>query len=180
MAPIHAGPGTPQNSQVTAQVIKLLGWRAAVQQLGDTHTGPIFIHGKAPLAASRALKRKKIISIPILRPFNRSRADSLNVNENQAHSHRRVMLLLSFQLIQTLSAVDKDDSFSGHQFSFSLAPEATSGSNFTIQDNRGEFLGRFYFVFYSLCFSAHSWELLYHLLCVFRQHSRDLHQKKQI
>ncbi|NWH18660.1 CADH6 protein, partial [Grus americana] len=42
------------------------------------------------------------------------------------------------QLIQTLSAVDKDDSYSGHQFSFSLAPEAASSSNFTLQDNRGE------------------------------------------
>ncbi|XP_065255643.1 cadherin-6 isoform X4 [Emys orbicularis] len=47
------------------------------------------------------------------------------------------------QLIQTLSAVDKDDSFSGHQFSFSLAPEATSGSNFTIQDNRDNTAGIF-------------------------------------
>ncbi|XP_065255640.1 cadherin-6 isoform X1 [Emys orbicularis] len=62
---------------------------------------------------------------------------------NQAQSHRRVILLLSFQLIQTLSAVDKDDSFSGHQFSFSLAPEATSGSNFTIQDNRDNTAGIF-------------------------------------
>ncbi|XP_015306731.2 cadherin-6 isoform X2 [Macaca fascicularis] len=40
------------------------------------------------------------------------------------------------QLIQTLRAVDKDDPYSGHQFSFSLAPEAASGSNFTIQDNK--------------------------------------------
>ncbi|XP_054411011.1 cadherin-6 isoform X2 [Pongo abelii] len=40
------------------------------------------------------------------------------------------------QLIQTLHAVDKDDPYSGHQFSFSLAPEAASGSNFTIQDNK--------------------------------------------
>ncbi|XP_074842051.1 cadherin-6 [Carettochelys insculpta] len=47
------------------------------------------------------------------------------------------------QLIQTLSAVDKDDSFNGHQFSFSLAPEATSGSNFTIQDNRDNTAGIF-------------------------------------
>lgn len=45
---------------------------------------------------------------------------------------------LLFQLIQTLHAVDKDDPYSGHQFSFSLAPEAASGSNFTIQDNKGE------------------------------------------
>ncbi|XP_015263376.1 PREDICTED: cadherin-6 [Gekko japonicus] len=40
------------------------------------------------------------------------------------------------QLIQTLSAIDKDDSFGGHKFSFSLAPEVAGSSNFTIQDNR--------------------------------------------
>lgn len=55
-----------------------------------------------------------------------------------------------FQLIQTLSAVDKDDSYNGHQFSFSLAPEAASSSNFTLQDNRGEFLGRLFFIILSL------------------------------
>uniref|UniRef100_A0A8I5N4T2 Cadherin-6 n=1 Tax=Papio anubis TaxID=9555 RepID=A0A8I5N4T2_PAPAN len=45
------------------------------------------------------------------------------------------------QLIQTLHAVDKDDPYSGHQFSFSLAPEAASGSNFTIQDNKDNTAG---------------------------------------
>uniref|UniRef100_A0ABI7ZTZ6 Cadherin-6 n=2 Tax=Felinae TaxID=338152 RepID=A0ABI7ZTZ6_FELCA len=45
------------------------------------------------------------------------------------------------QLIQTLRAIDKDDPYSGHQFSFSLAPEATSGSNFTIQDNKDNTAG---------------------------------------
>ncbi|XP_074998617.1 cadherin-6 isoform X3 [Calonectris borealis] len=47
------------------------------------------------------------------------------------------------QLIQTLSAVDKDDSYGGHQFSFSLAPEAASSSNFTLQDNRDNTAGIF-------------------------------------
>ncbi|KAI5938809.1 cadherin-6 [Manis javanica] len=45
------------------------------------------------------------------------------------------------QLIQTLRAIDKDDPYSGHQFSFSLAPEAASGSNFTIQDNKDNTAG---------------------------------------
>ncbi|MEJ1275790.1 cadherin 6 [Cricetulus griseus] len=45
------------------------------------------------------------------------------------------------QLIQTLHAVDKDDPYSGHQFSFSLAPEAASGSNFTVQDNKDNTAG---------------------------------------
>lgn len=50
----------------------------------------------------------------------------------------RTTLWFLFQLIQTLHAVDKDDPYSGHQFSFSLAPEAVSGSNFTVQDNKGK------------------------------------------
>uniref|UniRef100_A0A8C8Z4P9 Cadherin-6 n=1 Tax=Prolemur simus TaxID=1328070 RepID=A0A8C8Z4P9_PROSS len=45
------------------------------------------------------------------------------------------------QLIQTLRAVDKDDPYSGHKFSFALAPEAASGSNFTIQDNKDNTAG---------------------------------------
>ncbi|KAF3828819.1 hypothetical protein GH733_004725 [Mirounga leonina] len=45
------------------------------------------------------------------------------------------------QLIQTLRAIDKDDPYSGHQFSFSLAPEAASGSNFTIHDNKDNTAG---------------------------------------
>ncbi|XP_066481890.1 cadherin-6 isoform X3 [Tiliqua scincoides] len=47
------------------------------------------------------------------------------------------------QLIQTLSAVDKDDSFGGHKFAFSLAPEVASSSNFTLQDNRDNTAGIF-------------------------------------
>ncbi|XP_077209565.1 cadherin-6 isoform X1 [Paroedura picta] len=47
------------------------------------------------------------------------------------------------QLIQTLSAIDKDDSFGGHKFSFSLAPEVAGSSNFTIQDNRDNTAGIF-------------------------------------
>ncbi|KAL8182633.1 UNVERIFIED_CONTAM: Cadherin-6, partial [Gekko kuhli] len=44
---------------------------------------------------------------------------------------------------QTLSAIDKDDSFGGHKFSFSLAPEVAGSSNFTIQDNRDNTAGIF-------------------------------------
>ncbi|XP_044282337.1 cadherin-6 isoform X3 [Varanus komodoensis] len=47
------------------------------------------------------------------------------------------------QLIQTLSAVDKDDAFGGHKFSFALAPEVASSSNFTLQDNRDNTAGIF-------------------------------------
>nr|XP_033790107.1 cadherin-19-like isoform X2 [Geotrypetes seraphini] len=38
------------------------------------------------------------------------------------------------QLIQTISAVDKDNPVEGHHFYFSLAPEDINNSNFTIRD----------------------------------------------
>ncbi|XP_043395856.1 cadherin-19 isoform X2 [Chelonia mydas] len=46
----------------------------------------------------------------------------------------------SGQLIQTISAVDKDDSVEGHHFYFDLAREATNNSNFTVRDNQVFFL----------------------------------------
>lgn len=36
-----------------------------------------------------------------------------------------------------MSAVDADEPSAGHKFFFSLAPEGTSRSNFTIRDNGG-------------------------------------------
>ncbi|XP_006006530.1 cadherin-6 [Latimeria chalumnae] len=45
------------------------------------------------------------------------------------------------QLIQTISAFDKDDPPGGPQFSFSLAPEAAGHSNFTVQDNKDNTAG---------------------------------------
>ncbi|XP_075777146.1 cadherin-19 isoform X2 [Pelodiscus sinensis] len=47
----------------------------------------------------------------------------------------------SGQLIQTISAVDKDDSIEGHHFYFSLAQEATNNSNFTVRDNQDNTAG---------------------------------------
>ncbi|XP_015710689.1 cadherin-19 isoform X2 [Coturnix japonica] len=44
------------------------------------------------------------------------------------------------QLIQSISAVDKDDSAESHQFYFSLAQEATNNSHFTVKDNQVFFL----------------------------------------
>ncbi|KAF7245148.1 Cadherin-7 [Varanus komodoensis] len=40
------------------------------------------------------------------------------------------------QVIQRISAIDKDDPPSGHHFSFSLAGEAANNHNFTLQDNK--------------------------------------------
>ncbi|CAM4506538.1 cadherin-19-like isoform X1 [Lepidochelys kempii] len=47
----------------------------------------------------------------------------------------------SGQLIQTISAVDKDDSVEGHHFYFDLAREATNNSNFTVRDNQDNTAG---------------------------------------
>ncbi|MBN3307118.1 CADH8 protein, partial [Amia calva] len=40
------------------------------------------------------------------------------------------------QVIQTISAVDKDEPPSGHRFFFALTPEAASNLNFTLRDNK--------------------------------------------
>ncbi|XP_041100351.1 cadherin-7-like [Polyodon spathula] len=40
------------------------------------------------------------------------------------------------QVIQTVSAVDKDEPPSGHRFYFALTPEAASNLNFTLRDNK--------------------------------------------
>ncbi|XP_015710684.1 cadherin-19 isoform X1 [Coturnix japonica] len=47
------------------------------------------------------------------------------------------------QLIQSISAVDKDDSAESHQFYFSLAQEATNNSHFTVKDNQDNTAGIF-------------------------------------
>lgn len=42
------------------------------------------------------------------------------------------------QVIQKISAIDKDDPPNGHQFYFSLTAEAANNHNFTLQDNKGK------------------------------------------
>lgn len=43
-----------------------------------------------------------------------------------------------FQLIHTISVVDRDEPQSGHRFHFTLAPEASSNQHFTLLDIKGE------------------------------------------
>ncbi|NWW77078.1 CAD19 protein, partial [Climacteris rufus] len=50
---------------------------------------------------------------------------------------------VSGQLIQSISAVDQDDSTEGHHFYFSLAQEATNYSHFTVKDNQDNTAGIF-------------------------------------
>lgn len=40
-------------------------------------------------------------------------------------------------MIQTISAVDKDEPLNGHRFYFSLAASVASNLNFTLRDNKG-------------------------------------------
>lgn len=41
-------------------------------------------------------------------------------------------------MIQTVSAVDKDDPIQGHYFDYRLVPEMLNNPNFTIKNNQGE------------------------------------------
>ncbi|NXC39473.1 CAD19 protein, partial [Penelope pileata] len=50
---------------------------------------------------------------------------------------------VSGQLIQSISAVDKDHSAASHHFYFSLAQEATNNSRFTVKDNQDNTAGIF-------------------------------------
>ncbi|KAM9387716.1 cadherin-19-like [Phaethornis superciliosus] len=50
---------------------------------------------------------------------------------------------VSGQLIQTISAVDQDDSPESHHFYFSLAEETTNNSHFTVKDNQDNTAGIF-------------------------------------
>lgn len=42
------------------------------------------------------------------------------------------------QVIQTVSAVDKDDPIQGHYFDYRLVPEMLNNPNFTIKNNQGD------------------------------------------
>ena len=47
--------------------------------------------------------------------------------------------LLAMQVIQTVSAVDKDDPIQGHYFDYRLLPEMLNNPNFTIKNNQGRY-----------------------------------------
>lgn len=54
--------------------------------------------------------------------------------KQMCHECQLVSLFPSLQLIQTISAIDKDDPLGGQKFFFSLA---AVNPNFTVQDNEG-------------------------------------------
>lgn len=51
----------------------------------------------------------------------------------------RLIALPPTQVIQTVSAVDKDDPVHGHYFDYRLVPEMLNNPNFTIKNNQGEY-----------------------------------------
>lgn len=57
----------------------------------------------------------------------------------EAYLASHLLLLCSriVQLIQTVSAIDRDDPQEGQHFYYSLAPEAANNPNFTLRDNQG-------------------------------------------
>jgi len=59
------------------------------------------------------------------------------LNENELTSYIFGGFVCCFQLIQTISAVDKDEPPSGHRFYFSLALPVAGNLNFTLRDNKG-------------------------------------------
>ncbi|NWV70732.1 CAD19 protein, partial [Malurus elegans] len=72
----------------------------------------------------------------------------LDVNDNAPEFPKKYETFVcenavSGQLIQSISAVDKDDSAEGHHFYFSLARETTNGSHFTVKDNQDNTAGIF-------------------------------------
>lgn len=50
----------------------------------------------------------------------------------------KLMVMFWFQLIQTISVMDKDDPPRGHKFFFEAVPEFPLNPNFTIVDNKGK------------------------------------------
>ncbi|NXF73052.1 CAD19 protein, partial [Sclerurus mexicanus] len=72
----------------------------------------------------------------------------LNVNDNAPEFPKYYETFVcenavSGRLIQTISAVDQDDSAEGHHFYFSLSQEATNNSHFTLKDNQDNTAGIF-------------------------------------
>lgn len=55
-----------------------------------------------------------------------------------------------FQVIQTVSAMDKDDPKNGHYFLYSLLPEMVNNPNFTIKKNEGKYISFLHRVQYKL------------------------------
>nr|XP_033790872.1 cadherin-6-like [Geotrypetes seraphini]XP_033790873.1 cadherin-6-like [Geotrypetes seraphini]XP_033790874.1 cadherin-6-like [Geotrypetes seraphini]XP_033790875.1 cadherin-6-like [Geotrypetes seraphini]XP_033790876.1 cadherin-6-like [Geotrypetes seraphini] len=113
-------------------------------------------HGNGSIFASKSLDRETlqwhnitVIATEIENPKDISRVPVfikvLDVNDN---APELAMFYETFicenakagQLIQTISAVDKDDSPQPH-FLFSLVPEAVTTSNFTVHDNKDNTAG---------------------------------------
>lgn len=58
--------------------------------------------------------------------------------DQDGNKANQLMVVFCRQVIQTISAVDKDEPLSGHGFYFSLAAPVAGNHNFTLRDNKGE------------------------------------------
>lgn len=56
------------------------------------------------------------------------------------------MHLFLEQVIETVSAVDKDEMTNRQHFTYALAPEAAHNQNFSLKDNRGK-IQKYFFIF---------------------------------
>lgn len=70
--------------------------------------------------------------------------------DQDGNKANQLMVVFCRQVIQTISAVDKDEPLSGHGFYFSLAAPVAGNHNFTLRDNKGETWLRVGFFLFSL------------------------------
>ncbi|KAM9308646.1 cadherin-6-like [Gastrophryne carolinensis] len=108
--------------------------------------------GNGSIFTSKPLDRESVlwhnitvIATEISNPKDSSRVPVyikvLDVNDNAPEFAKLYEIFVcenakAEQIIHTVSAVDKDDSFNGLQFSYSLAVPASHSPNFTVKDNR--------------------------------------------
>ncbi|XP_069814239.1 cadherin-6-like [Dendropsophus ebraccatus] len=130
--------------------------RSTVKYSVDRHTDMDRIFnidsGNGSIFTSKLLDRESllwhnitIIATEISNPKESSRVPVfikvLDVNDNAPEFAMLYEIFVcenakAEQIIHTVSAIDKDDSYSGLQFSYALANPATHSTNFTVRDNR--------------------------------------------
>lgn len=78
-------------------------------------------------------KKENHLSLEI---FRQNWMSKITYCKDYTHESLIIFFFSFLQLIQTISAVDKDDPLGGQKFFFSLA---AVNPNFTVQDNEGKF-----------------------------------------
>ena len=73
-----------------------------------------------------------------LRWQKHSNESAASSNGSEPSSVYLLVSLFSKQVIQTVSAVDKDDPIQGHNFDYRLVPEMLNNPNFTIKNTQSK------------------------------------------